>query len=154
MALAFLPTAELSSSLTKLLEDIASNEALVKFHEYFVRTWVSGNFPPSVWNQYDVLSRHRTNIAVEGWHSRLNRLVRTTHPNLYVLVNHIKREQNHTESTIMDLELGRANIKSRKKFEQLNKKLESWHNEHVTGSLTSAMLLRRVVHVMHNFSET
>ena len=42
--------------------------------EYFDRTWMNGQFQPHQWNYYDY-SGPCTNNHVEGWHSRLKKVV-------------------------------------------------------------------------------
>ena len=39
--------------------------------------------------------RHtHTNNAVEGWHNRFHKAVRMDHPNIYLFVMHLRREQH------------------------------------------------------------
>ena len=48
------------------------------------------------WNYYDY-NRPRKNNHVEGWHSRLKRIVGKPHPNIFEIMDVIKREQAATE---------------------------------------------------------
>ena len=45
----------------------------------------------------------RTNNHIEGWHSKLKKVVGKAHPNVYEIVEIFKREQGVTEITISQL---------------------------------------------------
>jgi len=90
MALAFLPSDEVHTFATSLHQQYTDNNAIEQFHSYFSNTWLTGSFPVELWNQYSVDSQLRTNNAVESWHARFNRAVRAAHPNLFVILKHLK----------------------------------------------------------------
>ena len=56
---------------------------------YFKLQWID-KVKPEVWNHYE-RSEHRTNNRSEGFHSKLNRLLSSSHPNLYALINLLKQ---------------------------------------------------------------
>ena len=58
---------------------------------YFSNTWVSGSYQVRQWNYYKV-DGPRTNNHIEGWHSRLKRVIGKAHPNIYELVEVVKEE--------------------------------------------------------------
>ena len=51
------------------------------FVSYFESTWLDGQFRLHQWNYFNY-SGPRTNNHVEGWHSRLKRIVGKPHPNI------------------------------------------------------------------------
>ena len=64
---------------------------------YYRGTWLDGDFPPAMWNVHKAAIR--TNNMVEGWHSRLNKVIGCSHPNTYQLIAVLKKEQATTEMT-------------------------------------------------------
>ena len=51
-----------------------------EFITYYEETWLVGNYPLPLWNVFESGSVH-TNNHVEGWHSRLKKVVGKAHPN-------------------------------------------------------------------------
>ena len=49
---------------------------------YFDSTWMNGQFKRDQWNYFN-FEGPRTNNHVEGWHSRLKKVVGKSHPNIY-----------------------------------------------------------------------
>ena len=50
---------------------------------YVGRTWITGDFAPALWTDYDNVGPRTTNVA-EGWHSSLNTHFGTPHHSLRV----------------------------------------------------------------------
>ena len=61
------------------------------FITYFQDTWMSGHYPPVTWNVHD-LSSYRTNNHIEGWHSKLKKVVGKAHPNVFEIVRVFQME--------------------------------------------------------------
>ena len=59
---------------------------------YFDRTWVNGDFPPSLWTHYDNVGLKTTNIA-EGWHNGLNSRFGKSHLSLHVFLDWLQKYQ-------------------------------------------------------------
>ncbi|GBL74972.1 hypothetical protein AVEN_243781-1 [Araneus ventricosus] len=78
--------------------------------------------PTAVWNVND--QRHRTNNVVEGWNSKLNRMIGRQQPNGQLLVKCLKDEANNIFHVIRSRELGEFGVK-RKKYVQLDQRLEN-----------------------------
>ena len=55
MALAFLPSNEIHTFVTSLLQQYTDNNAIEQFHAYFSNTWLAGSFPVELWNQYRLI---------------------------------------------------------------------------------------------------
>ena len=68
-------------------------------------TWLMGNYPLPLWNVCESGSVC-TNNHVEGWHSRLKKVVGKAHPNKIVEV--FKKEQALTEVSLAQLAAGAA----------------------------------------------
>ena len=67
-----------------------------QFIDYFENIWLVGNFDIRLLNVHDSSTIH-TNNHVEGWHSRLNKIVGKAIPNMFELVDMTKKEQATTE---------------------------------------------------------
>ena len=71
--------------------------------DYFSRTWISGDFKPELWSQYDNNGPRTTNAA-EGWHSSLNTHFGTPHPSLRVFLHWLQKCQYEVQSRGVQLE--------------------------------------------------
>lgn len=60
---------------------------------------VCGNYPPSLLNVFKTESA-RTNNHIEGWHSKLKKVVDKVYQKKYEIVEIFKREQSVTEFSI------------------------------------------------------
>ena len=58
--------------------------------EYFDSTWVNGQFQFQQWNYFD-FDGPRTNKHVEGCYSRLKKVAGKPHPNIFELIEVIKK---------------------------------------------------------------
>ena len=67
---------------------------LVTFNDYFVDTWLGEDAKISMdmWNVFTETER-RTNNHVEGWNSKFVKMVEKHHPNMFQLLNALKRER-------------------------------------------------------------
>jgi len=66
---------------------------------YFVSQWMT-TMTPDLWNTFDDPDDRSTN-RVEGFHSKLNRVIISSHPSLFVLINIFKKLE--TEYAILML---------------------------------------------------
>ena len=72
----------------------------------FDRTWVNGDFPPSLWTHYDNLGPKTTNIA-EGWHNGLNSGFGMPHQSLRVFLDWLQKYQFEVQCRGIQLAAGR-----------------------------------------------
>ena len=87
-------------TLQAIKADTLQHPQIDQFIPYFETTWLIGNFPVGEWNAHDTDSVRRNN-DVEGWHSRLKRIVGKPHPNILECVQVFQREQAATEIAII-----------------------------------------------------
>lgn len=151
IALAFLPTVDVTSFSQNLHTKFLSDPQVVDFHHYFKSTWLDGLFPILLWNQYNVDSIRRTNNAVESWHARFNRMVRTVHPNIFVLISHLQRENVNTLTVIDQAKLGFPPASRRSKYDRLHERIQKLYDDHRSGLISSSELLIQARHVIHVF---
>ena len=95
MTLGFLPLAEVRRGLNSIhnnnetIQLIIAYPQLAQFLDYFERQWMAptGAFPPYTWNVHERPMEHRTNNAIESFHSRWNSIVGVAHSSLWVSVH-------------------------------------------------------------------
>lgn len=75
-----------------------NNENIDAFERYLNSTWFSENcrFEISIWTHCDNYGP-RTNNNLEGFHSKLNRILRKAHPNFFICLNILKEIQMENE---------------------------------------------------------
>jgi len=64
----------------------------LNFASYVDRTWINGDFHPTLWSHYDNLGPRTTNVA-EGWHNGLNSRFGMPHPSLRVFLDWLQKHQ-------------------------------------------------------------
>ena len=74
------------------------------FLDYFDRTWISGAFPPQLWNMHNKV-RGLTNNPQEGFNSKLNSLIQVKQPNADILVTQTARCLNDSEMRVWKLKV-------------------------------------------------
>ncbi|GBM82650.1 hypothetical protein AVEN_200556-1 [Araneus ventricosus] len=122
-ALAYMPLNTVEDTWIVIMERAPQHEKLSEFIDYFVEQWMSNPLlPTALWNVND--QRHGTNNAVEGWNSKLNRMISTQQPNVKILVKCLKDEANNISHVIRSRDLGEFEVK-RKKCVQLDQRLEN-----------------------------
>ena len=112
-ALAFIPLAFVRVAWSAIKADAPGIQEADDFISYFESTWLDGNFPPRTWNYFSH-EGPRTNNHLEGWHNRLKRVSRKAHPNLFEVVEILKKEQAATEVAI-ELLTGGGRIRSKRR---------------------------------------
>ena len=103
-------------------------------YDYFTSTYMR-LIKPEVWNHFTFFD-HRTNNRVEGFHSKLNKLLSNAHPNLYHLINLFKKLE--TESMILMLAIeNREHVVRRKKCDKdKDLAIELIKTEFIIGSVS------------------
>ena len=115
------------------------------FLEYFQLTWLDGIFAIRLWNKYGQDHLHRTNNAVESWHSGLSGRL-PCHPNIFIFFNEIKRRQSLVQLSVLRADNGEDRPRRKRKYVELEDKLSRIHREHVNGVIGTEQLLRQARH--------
>ena len=138
---------ERSRNVSSLEADllVQLNAAMV----YYNATWLNGDFPPAMWNVHAATTR--TNNVVEGWHSRLNKAIGCCHPNVYKLVTVLKGEQALTELTLRRADTGAPPPPRRRKYRDLDIRLDRLLDQYRQGQLTTDNYLTALRHVVHHY---
>ncbi|VDH92729.1 Hypothetical predicted protein [Mytilus galloprovincialis] len=103
-------------------EEIAINTTA--FADYVTEYWVEG-YNRQHWNHFSN-EGPRTNNHLEGWHSKLKKHVNHAHPNIYILIEILKKTQANTE----------ANQLTSLKYRNINNRLATLKECFLQGELT------------------
>ncbi|VDI04710.1 Hypothetical predicted protein [Mytilus galloprovincialis] len=83
-------------------EEIAINTTA--FADYVTEYWVEG-YNRQHWNHFSN-EGPRTNNHLEGWHSKLKKHVNHAHPNIYIMIEILKKTQANTEANQIQVAAG------------------------------------------------
>ena len=108
-ALPLLPLADVQNTWVEVMEAAPAVPRAREFHDYIVVNWVDDDarFPPNLWNHFQTFGP-RTNNNLEGFHSRLNGSLCHRHPNVYRLVNLLKKIEKAEKAKLAQLNFGAA----------------------------------------------
>ena len=150
MALAFLAVPAVRPAFHGLEEQevVKENQLQTNLCEYFERTWLK-SIPLRLWNVHNAATR--TNNKVEGWHSRLNRYVKKSHPNIFELITELKKEQSTTELTISRARLGAAPPPRKATYIQLDQQQDRLKTNFDTGEYTVEEYLASLRRLVHHY---
>ena len=90
-ALVFVPRRFVRLAWQAVKNEAPSLPRVQEFVTYHKETWLVGNYPLPLWNVFESGSVC-TNNHVEGWHSRLKKVVGKVHPNIFEIVEVFKKE--------------------------------------------------------------
>ena len=143
-ALAFVPTVDVIPCYDEFLSSLSDElvNDLSEFLDYFERTWTGLEhhgrrrrplFSIGLWNVRDRVecALPRTNNSVEGWHRAFDIRINITHPSISKLIRKIVAEQSGNEITLEKFRSGHELAKSKKKYIQLNKRIEKLVDEYL-----------------------
>ena len=95
---------------------------------YFNRIWLRGQFHPSMWNCHRNFNIRTMNHS-EGWHHRLNDRVKRKHPDIYVLIAHLKIEKRTDKNRLLLYDNGHRVPQPEKKYRDLNRRIVQYTQE-------------------------
>lgn len=90
----------------------------------------------------------RTNNRLEGWHSRLKRIVKKPHPSIYEIVDVFKREQATVEVSTLQLETGGNPPPRKKKYSEQDKRIIYLKDRLYEGSISLAEFVSGIGHLV------
>lgn len=94
------------------------------FSSYVEKTWITGEFPLSLWSHYDNLGHRTTNLA-EGWHNGLNSSFGMPHPSLKTFLDWLQKYQHQVQCRGIQLAAGKAPKKRSQLYEKLDEDIMS-----------------------------
>ncbi|CAF1115757.1 unnamed protein product [Brachionus calyciflorus] len=95
--------------------------------DYFEKQWIE-KIKPEIWNHHE--SDIQTNNKIEGFHSALNKLVKTNHPNIFHLIFFLKQHQSSVLVEYEHLKQAQVTTKKSKKDQDKELRLELIKREH------------------------
>lgn len=127
MGLTVFPTELLQLAWTCLKTPPRTGDALtdgkmMQFSNYVERTWIHGQFPPSLWSHFDNIGPRTTNVA-EGWHNSLNHSFGLPHPTNRNFLHWLQRTQYEIQARQIQLNAGRPTKPRSATYEELDRKL-------------------------------
>ena len=154
-ALALLDPADVEEGyhvVAALLPDEAAELAF-----YFERQYIGANvggrvrpppFPIPEWNQHrrTLEGLGRTNNGVEGWHNRFSNVVDCAHPNVYNLLKHIGKEENHWRCEVAKIYARAQERNTRPRWRVVSQRLLTLTERRRDGDIELIDFLRAVAH--------
>ena len=100
--------------------------------DWYRTSWGRPLFSIELWNVRERVEHilPRTNNSVEGWHRGFDIRINTAHPTVSKLIHKILIEQSNSEITLERFRSGYELGKSKKKYVQLNKRIEKLIDEY------------------------
>ncbi|XP_062612625.1 uncharacterized protein LOC134274356, partial [Saccostrea cucullata] len=122
------------------------NQDVGRFKDYVTETWVEGHLMN--WNHYDNEGPRTTN-AVEGWHHKFNRMCRPPHPNLFMFVQLIQKEQAANEAKMIQLAAGGVVRPKKRKYRQLDRHIQDLKDRLRRGDIQIMDYADAASHLLH-----
>ena len=112
-----MPVSEINNLWCEIMDKFDHIPRSEDFFNYYTDTWIEDNclFPRHLWNYYN-FNGPRTNNGLEGWHHRLNSNIATSNPNLYVVIDELKKDYAFNMATIQQVENNMNKPPRNKKF--------------------------------------
>ena len=123
----------------EIMPSMPTDDRCQRFADYVVDNYIDDgcDFPVSIWAQSLDLNPTTTN---ESLHDHLNADINTPHPNIYIFVQTLLRQQATTYISIGSLDFTRAIIKSNQAL------LLQLFTEYKQGTLTLKQYVKRVAY--------
>jgi hypothetical protein len=122
-ALAHIPIEFITQALALIKLIMPKNDQSCQYlFDYFERTWIK-NIDPQNWNQYNNCT-FCTNNSVEGFHSKVNKLFCSDHPNIYNLIKILIKINDSALVKSRRLKLGQKIGRTNKKALSKSKQIE------------------------------
>lgn len=100
-ALAFRPISKIDELLCSIMDTFDHLPLSQEFFGYYTDTWADDEclFPRNLWNYYNFKGPRTTN-GLEGWHHRLNSNIATSTPNIYVVIDKLRKDYAFNMATV------------------------------------------------------
>ena len=124
------------------------------FFDYFTDTWIDNKcpFPRNLWNYYQFKGARTTN-GVEGWHHRLNSNIISPNPNLYKVIDELKRDFAFNRATIQQISNSTSKPPRNKKFIYRNQRIIDLMERYANGSLSLNDYFEKISHTIGKKSQ-
>ncbi|XP_021370385.1 uncharacterized protein LOC110461289 [Mizuhopecten yessoensis] len=146
--LPLVPTRQVEDVWFNALDENEDNSPEVtRFKDYVTETWVEGQ-QLDLWNHYDNTGPRTTN-HVEGWHSKVNRMCKHAHPNIYAIVKLLQKLQAADEVRMIQLPAGGKSRPRKKKYRRLDERLTQLKDRFQNGHINVNTYADSASHLLH-----
>ncbi|XP_021370201.1 uncharacterized protein LOC110461178 [Mizuhopecten yessoensis] len=142
------PTRQVEDVWFNALDDNEDNSPEVtRFKDYVTETWVEGQ-QLDLRNHYDNTGPRTTN-HVEGWYSKVNRMCKHAHPNIYAIVKLLQKLQAAFEVRMIQLSAGGKPRPGKKKYGRLDERLTQLKDRFRNGHINMNTYADSASHLLH-----
>ena len=148
--LPLLPMNEVQNTWLEAMRTTPAVPRAVEFSDYVVTTWVDDDarFPLRMWNHF-INAGPRTNNNVEGFHSRVNRLLPHRHPNIYRFVELIKGIEKCERAKLIQINAGAPPPPPRRRvYRELDTRVRRLKQQLTDRTKTPLQYLDAIGHLM------
>ena len=121
LTLPYLPIGLVRTNYTRIKYDrknlilIGIYDGISKIFEYFEKTWLNGQYPLKMWNLFERPASLTTTNSSENWHNIWNKKIGRFHPNFWVLIRKLKREEKMSKLALKSFHNGDIPREAKKK---------------------------------------
>ncbi len=155
-AIAFVHPDDVVESFELLQDEIP--EELQPIMDYFEDTFIGRpgrrrrrgpTFPPAIWNVYSRVEAGlpRTNNNIEGWHRRMDASAGCHHPNIWVFLDILKKEEALNRITVIQTLAGQGPPPQRRTYRNITQRLQTLVGDYENRGRLD--FLRGVAHNLH-----
>ncbi|CAF3482734.1 unnamed protein product [Rotaria sp. Silwood2] len=136
-ALAFMPVNSIDQLWCNIMDNFDHIPDAHHFFDYVTDTWIDPDalFPKKLWNYYSFHGL-RTNNGLEGWHHRLNSNVGATNPNLFLVLEEIKKDYIFNMATLKQVQHQENKQRRKKQYVLRNRRIINLMDRYANGTLT------------------
>lgn len=151
LSLGFLPILRVELAFEELVTRASTSNSLIdsslKLLIYYRNYWIE-TVGVHMYNVHNEI--HRTNNALESWHSRFNKVVGRHHPNIYMLFQFLIQEQVQTENHVGNIEMGLSVNYTPEKTKRINKQILLLVNRFDSGKMDEVSFLKCIGYCLHS----
>ena len=142
---AFCPLTYVRTAWLAIQQDAPNIPRVDELVDYFSATWVNGNFPPLHWNYFNQ-HQPRTNNNVEGWHSRMKKIISKPHPNIFAWIKFVQREESVTKAKIQSYRTGATSCQRRCRVKEKENMMQTLFDHFNAGNISLEEYLGAIQH--------
>ncbi|XP_076094650.1 uncharacterized protein LOC143065150 [Mytilus galloprovincialis] len=128
------------------LENIDTDINTARFTDYVTEYWVEGN--RHLWNHYNTVGPRTTN-NLEGWHSKIKKIVQTPHPNIYKLIELLQRQEAASRCQMLQYAAGGKRINRKRKYREIETSLGNLKQRHANREMTTVQFADSASYLLH-----
>ncbi|XP_071176225.1 uncharacterized protein [Mytilus edulis] len=128
------------------IDDSDTTTLTLNFTDYVTSYWVENN--QSLWNHYATEGPRTTN-HLEGWHSKLKKLVKAAHPNIFSMIRLLRQEEAFHALTLIQYRAGGKRIPRKRKYREIDDRLQTLKIRLQNDELTPVEYGDAASHLLH-----